>query len=76
MGFHISLSSFEQIKTFVSLAARQPFEVRVGNDRQIINAKHLMGMFSLDFSRPLWVHADCSADEFAAFRQDVLALQN
>lgn len=76
MSFQIFLTSYEQIKTFVALAARQPFDIRVGNDRQNINGKDLMGIFSLDFTRPVRVHADCSADEGAAFRQDVLALQN
>ena len=74
MGFHISFTSSEQIKTFVALAARHTFEVRVGNDRQNISGKHLLGMFSLDYSCPLWVHAECSAEEFAAFRRDALAL--
>ena len=75
MNFHISLTSFEQIKTFVLLASKQPFEVRVGNDRQSINGKDFMGMASLDYSRPIHVYAECSADEFAAFRQTVQALQ-
>lgn len=75
MSFHIRLTSFEQIKTFVALASRQPFEVRVSNDRQSINAKHLMGMICLDYSRPLSVQADCTADEAAAFYSDALALQ-
>ena len=76
MSFYISLSSPEQIRTFVALASRQPFEILVSNHRQHISAKHLMGMFSLDYSRPLQVHANCSADQFDAFRQDALALQN
>ena len=76
MRFHIQLTSFAQIKTFVALAARQPFNVVVGNDRQTINGKDLMGMFCLDYSRPINVHADCSPDEGAAFYNDVLALQS
>ena len=76
MSFYISLSNLEQVKTFVALAARQPFDVRVGNERQNISARHLLGMFSLDFSRPLQVQAECSDAEFAVFRQDVLALGN
>ena len=75
MSFHISLRSFAQVKTFVALAARQPFDVKVGNDRQTINAKHLLGMISLDYSRPLNVQADCTPDEGAAFFKDALALQ-
>lgn len=75
MSFHISFTTFEQIKTFVSLAARQPFDISVGNERQHINGKDFMGMCSLDFTRPLKVYADCSTDEAVAFRQDALALQ-
>lgn len=76
MSFHISLTSFEQIKTFVALASKQPFAIRVGNDNQNINGKDFMGMASLDYSRPIRVQADCSDDEFAAFRKDVLAIAN
>lgn len=75
MSFHISLTTFEQIKRFVSLAARQPFDIRVGNDRQSINGKDFMGMCSLDFTRPVHVQADCTADQAAEFRQNLLALQ-
>ncbi len=76
MSFHIYLNSVQQIKTFVELAAKQAFEVRVGNDNQSINGKDFMGMFSLDYSRPLRVFADCSAEEFAAFEKAILALQS
>ena len=76
MGFHIKLTTFEQIKAFVSLAAKQPFDIHVGNERQHINGKDLMGIFSLDFSRPLQVQLNCTADEAAAFQKDALSLQN
>ena len=76
MSFHVKLTTFEQIKAFVAIAAKQPFDIRVGNDRQHINGKDLMGIFSLDFSRPLQVQADCSADEAASFCKDVMALEN
>lgn len=76
MRFHIQLTSFEQIKTFVALAARQPFDVVVGNERQAINGKDLMGMFSLDYTRPVSVYADCSTDAFTSFKTAALALQD
>ena len=76
MSFHILLTTYKQIKAFVSLAARQPFDIRVGNDRQSINGKDFMGMCSLDFSRPVHVQAECTADQAAAFRKDLLATQN
>ncbi|MBR2937907.1 MAG: HPr family phosphocarrier protein [Oscillospiraceae bacterium] len=76
MSFQVFLRSYEQIRTFVALAARQSFDVQVCNDRQTINGKDFMGMCALDFSRPLKVHANCTGDEAVEFRKNVLALQN
>ena len=42
MSFQVFLRSYEQIKTFVALASRQNFDIRVGNDRQTINGKDLI----------------------------------
>ena len=66
--FHMQMCSFRQVHSFVRLAAEQPFEIRVGNDHQNINGKDLMGMFSLDYSRPVRVRADCPEEVFEAFR--------
>ena len=66
--FHMQLNSFQQVQDFVRLAAEQPFEIRVGNDHQNINGKDLMGMFSLDYSRPVCVRAECEEAIFEDFR--------
>ena len=76
MSFQVFLRSYEQIKTFVALASRQSFDIRVCNDRQSINGKDFMGMCTLDYSRPLKVQADCTDDEAVEFQKNVLALQN
>ena len=76
MSFQVFLRSYEQIKTFVALASRQSFDIRVCNDRQSINGKDFMGMCTLDYSRPLKVQADCTGDEAVEFQKNVLALQN
>ena len=65
MEFEINIHSFQQVQDFVSLACDQSFDIRVGNDHQHINGKDLMGMFSLDFSRPLLVRI---GDDDAAVR--------
>ena len=70
--FHMQMNSFQQVQNFVRVAVEQSFEIRVGNDHQNINGKDLMGMFSLDYSRPVCVRADCPADIFAAFYADVV----
>ena len=74
--FHIEMDSFRQVQEFVRLAAQQPFEIRVGNDHQRINGKDLMGMFSLDYSRPVCVHAECEANLFADFYNSVKQMIN
>ena len=71
--FHISLTSFQQVQAFVSVAVNQPFDIRVGNDHQHINGKDYMGMFSLDYTRPVRVSARCSEDAFVHFRQELSA---
>ncbi len=65
--FDIVLRSLGQVRDFVALAMTQPFEVFVGNDRQNINGKDLMGMFSLDYTLPVRVRVYCSQEEFSLF---------
>ena len=67
----MQMNSFQQVQNFVRVAVERPFEIRVGNDHQNINGKDLMGMFSLDYSRPVCVRADCAEDVFAAFHANV-----
>ena len=68
--FDIAIRSFRQVQEFVSLATVQPFDVFVANDKQQINGKSFIGMFSLDYSRPLHVCVTCSEEEFCRFRQE------
>lgn len=68
--FHISIHSFQQVQEFVRLAADRPFDVTVGNECQSINGKELMGMFSLDYSRPLRVQMHCTEEAYLQFKQD------
>ena len=71
LEFHIVLSSAQQVQDFVSLAMIQPFEIQVGNDRQSINGKDLMGMFSLDFSHPIRVCVKATQEQCSNFRSCV-----
>ena len=66
--FDISLHSFEDVQDFVELATVQPFRILVGNDRTRVNAKSFMGMFSLDFSTPVQVRADCTQEQCDRFK--------
>ena len=67
--FDIILHSFNEVQDFVEVATVQPFRVVVGNNRTLVNAKSFMGMFSLDFSEPVHVRADCTEEECSRFKQ-------
>ena len=67
--FEAVFRSFQDVQDFVFLATMQPFEIFVSNDWQKVNAKSLMLMFSLDYTRPLKVSALCSAEAFAPFQE-------
>ena len=69
--FDIMLHSFDEVQDFVEIATVQPFRVLVGNDRTRVNAKSFMGLFSLDFSEPVHVRADCTDEECARFKDAV-----
>ena len=69
--FNIFIHSFREIQEFVTLAMVQPFEVLVGNDKKSSNGKSFIGMFSLDFKKPVQVSVKCTDEEYAKFRQDV-----
>ena len=73
-SFQISIHSFQQVRDFVALAMVQPFDVLVGNDRQQVNGKNLMGMSSLDFQRPLLVQVCCDESSYQRFRQQAIQL--
>ena len=72
--FYINLRAFDQVQSFVRLACEQHFDVMVGNDHQNINGKDLMGMFSLDYSRPIRVKMHCSEEEYLQFKQAAEAI--
>ena len=51
----IKLNTFFEILDFVKLCSKCPNDVLVYSGRYSINGKSLMGMYSLDFSKPLTV---------------------
>ena len=72
--FDIVVRSFRQVQAFVTLAMGKKFEIEVGNDRQQINGKDIVGMFSLDYTRPITVRMECSEEEYLQFRQEAARL--
>ncbi len=67
--FRIHFSSFADVQSFVDLATHYSFPIVVGNDTYRVNGTSFMGMFSLDYSKPLTVMLDCSEEEAQRFYQ-------
>ena len=57
---YIRLSTIQDIKKFVEIASLTPVEVDLCSDRYVVDGKSIMGIFSLDLSKPitLEVYAD------------------
>ena len=64
----ISLNSIDKVKSFVNTIAQFDFDFDLISGRYVIDAKSIMGIFSLDLSKPidLNVHAQDSLDAILA----------
>jgi len=49
----ISLNSIEKVKQFVNIITRYDGDFDLSSGRYVIDAKSIMGIFSLDLSKPL-----------------------
>ena len=49
----IRLSLVENMNKFVNIVARYPFEMDLRAGRHVVDAKSILGIFSLDLSRPI-----------------------
>lgn len=63
----IKLDTINDVKTFVNIVAKYDFDVDLISGRYAIDAKSIMGIFSLDISKPIKLdaHTD-NADAFFA----------
>lgn len=49
----ISLNSIDKVKTFVNTISQYDFDFDLVSGRYVIDAKSIMGIFSLDLSKPI-----------------------
>ena len=56
----ISLNSIDKVKSFVNEITKYDYDFDLVSGRYVINAKSIMGIFSLDLSKPidLNIHAE------------------
>ena len=61
----ISLNSIDKVKSFVNAITQFVFDFDLISAGYVIDAKSIMGIFSLDLSKPmdLAIHAESNMDE-------------
>ncbi len=62
-----------QVKTFVSIVQKYAFDIDLRSDRYVVDAKSILGIFSLDLSKPLVVeihdnNCDALVEELKQFQ--------
>ena len=62
---HISLNSIDKAKAFVNEITKFDNDFDLVSGRYVIDAKSIMGIFSLDLSKPieLNIHSETNVDE-------------
>ncbi|MDO4484194.1 MAG: HPr family phosphocarrier protein [Clostridia bacterium] len=50
---NVRLSLAENVKNFVNLVNRYPYDMDLRAGRHVVDAKSILGIFSLDLSKPI-----------------------
>ncbi len=70
--FNIKLSTIEDIRKFVEIVTRLDYDVDLSSGRYVVDAKSIMGIFSLDLMNAIQLtahtdNADALKEALAAF---------
>ncbi len=70
----ININTINDVKDFVSLVSRCEYDVDIVSGRYAIDAKSIMGIFSLDLSKELTlnIHCDDCADFLEAIKKYIV----
>lgn len=61
----VSLQAINDVKDFVNIVMRYDFDIDLVSGRYAVDAKSIMGIFSLDLSKPIELNAHTDdADSF------------
>ena len=65
----IKLSLVENVNNFFNIVTRYPFEMDLRAGRHVVDAKSILGIFSLDLSKPITL--EIYSDECEALLEDI-----
>lgn len=65
--FKIMLSSINDVKNFVNIVNKYEFDIDLISERYVVDAKSIMGIFSLDLTKAIVIEAHTDdAESFEA----------
>ena len=71
--FNVSFKSINGVQEFVNIVGKYQYDVDLVSGRYVVNAKSIMGIYSLDLSKPIEVNAITdNADELKAELKDFI----
>ena len=72
--FKIKLGSVSDVQDFVCAASVQQFNVEAILDDERVDAKSIMGLFSLDLRKPLLIEVDGGEEQVDSFMHEIGSL--
>ncbi len=67
----ILLSSINDIKAFVNLVNKYSFDVDLTSGRYVVDAKSILGIFSLDLSKPIKIDVHSDGEDADKFFEEI-----
>ena len=67
--FNLSLNCINDVKDFVNIVSKYDFDIDLISGRYVVDAKSIMGIFSLDLSKP--IKAEIHSDDCDQFVKEV-----
>ena len=68
-AFNLSLNCINDVKDFVNIVSKYDFDIDLTSGRYVVDAKSIMGIFSLDLSKP--IKAEIHSDDCDQFVKEV-----
>lgn len=69
--FEAQLASINDVKQFVTLACQMPFDIDIISGRYVIDAKSIMGIFSVDLSKPFRIEVHGTDEDVRLFKESI-----
>ena len=71
---NIRLTTLEDVRRFVNTVTKYDIEIDLCSGRYVVDAKSIMGIFSLDLSKPiaLEAHTDDASEFFAKIKEFIV----